>query len=209
MAHNAGNNKEMILVESFEVLKENIENNKSKLMEIVVKIGEKNLDLAVEMWNYLLNNPESNLKTDGFYFTNYLIHNFEKKVGEERVYAILKDNQNILEACYGISDSIHDYGIFKMIKLGEIEMADRSLELLNLNRYKENSFASYLESICEAFVEEFGDINEFDEGWDDREEHDQKVALASDGSSVLLKWVKTITEKEQKARLNVTLIDYV
>ncbi|AQQ55312.1 hypothetical protein [Planococcus lenghuensis] len=209
MAYNTNNSKEMILVESFEVLKENIENNRSKLAEIVVKIAAKNLDLAVEMWSYLINHPESNLKSRGFRFTNGLMFDLEKKVGVEKVHTILKDNQHILEACYGISDSIYYYGIFDMIKFGEIEMADKSLELLNLNRYKENSFASYLEDICEAFVEEFKDINDFDEDWDDRDEHDQKVALASDGSSVLLKWVKTITNKEQKARLNVTLIDYV
>lgn len=172
-------------------------------------VGSANLDLAVEMWSYLVNNPAANLSREGFYFTSSLMSDLEKKVGEERVYKVLNDNQNILEACYGKSDSIYDYGIFKMIKFGEIQLADKSLVLLNSNRYKENSFASYLEEICEAFVNEFEDINNFDEDWDDREEHDQKVALASDGSSVLLKWVKTIKDKEQKARLNVTLIDYV
>lgn len=209
MARKTNSDKETILVESFEVLKENIEKNNSKLANIVVKIGVLNLDLAVEMWSFLVNNPESNLKGNGFSFTWNIMSDLEKKVGEEKVYAILKDSQDILEACYGKSDSIHYYGIFKMIKFGEIDLADKSLELLKSNRYKEESFAYYLEEICEAFVEEFEDISDFDEDWDDQEEHDQKVALASEGSSVLLKWVKTIKDKEQKARLNVTLIDYV
>lgn len=201
--------KETILLNSFEILKENIDKNRDKLAEIVVKVAKGNLDLSVEMWNYLIDHPDSNLKSEGFRFTWNLMSDLENKIGEEKVHNILKDNQNILEACYGKSDSIYDYGIFKMIKFNQVEMANRALELLNSNRYKEESFASYIEDICEAFVAEFEDINDFDEDWGDKEEHDQRVALASEASAVLLKWVKTINDREQKARLNVTLIDYV
>ncbi|OZI13334.1 hypothetical protein CEW92_01925 [Bacillaceae bacterium SAS-127] len=126
-----------------------------------------------------------------------------------KVIITIKENEDILQACYGISSDVYHYLISDAIKLGEVDLADKMLELTKANKYKDNSFAEILEEVCESFVGNFEDIQTFDEDWDDKDEHDQKVAIASEGSSVLLKWVKTIKDKEQKARLNVTLIDYV
>lgn len=201
--------KEEILVESFDILKENIEKHNRKMKDIIGKMSGINLDLAVEMWKYLLDNAQSLIKEDGYSFTGGVIHNIEEKAGLEKIIKILKENEDILEACYGMSNDVHQYTISDAIKFGEVELADKMLELSKSNKHKDTSFAEILEEVCEYFVSNFEDIQTFDEDWEDRDEHDKKVAIASDGSSMLLKWVKTITDKEQKARLNVTLIDYV
>lgn len=209
MARKTNSDKEAVLLESFEILKENLEKHDRKMKDIVGKMAAVNLDLAVEMWKYLIVNGQSLIKEDGYRFTGGVIYDVEQKVGVEKVIRIIKENEDILEACYGISSDVYQYLISDSIKFGEVELADKMLQLTKVNKYKGSSFAEILEEVCEYFVNNFEDIQTFDEDWDDKDEHDQKVAIASEGSSVLLKWVKTITDKEQKARLNVTLIDYV
>lgn len=209
MANKSNAAKEQILIESFEILKGNIEKHDRKMADIVAKMAAVNLDLAIEMWKFLIVNGQSIVKEDGYRFTGGIIYDLEKKVGLLKVITTIKENEDILQACYGVSSDVYQYLISDAIKLGEVELADKMLELSKANKYKDNSFAEILEEVCESFVGNFEDIQTFDEDWDDKDEHDQKVAIASEGSSMLLKWVKTITNKEQKARLNVTLIDYV
>jgi len=209
MAHKNRTDKEAILIESFDILKENIEKNNSKLMDIVGKTSGMNLDLSVEMWKYIIRNAQSLIKQDGYLYTSGVIYHIEQKSGIQSIIEVLKNEEAIFEACFELSSDIYISVISDMFKFGESELADRALELVKSNRNKEESFASYLEEICEYFVDEFEDIQSFDEDWDDQEEHDQKVVVANEASAVLLKWVKTIKDNEQKARLNVTLIDYV
>ncbi|EJQ54906.1 Uncharacterized protein BWINRASL_00337 [Bacillus mycoides] len=209
MAKKSNSAKEEILIESFNVLKDNIEKNGSKLMDIIGKISKFNLDLSVEMWKYIIKNAQNLMKENGYRYTSGVIYAIKQKTSVSTPIEILKNEEEILEACFGLSSDISNYTIAEMIELGEMELADKALELLKSNKNKEESFGSYLEEICESFVDTFEDIETFDEDWDDKEEYDQKVAIASEGSTVLLKWVKTIKDKEQRARLNVTLIDYV
>lgn len=209
MAKKSNSAKEEILIESFNILKDDIEKNSSKLMDIIGKVSKFNLDLSVEMWKYIIKNAQNLIKEDGYRYTSGVIYNIQQKTSVSTSIEILKIEEEILEACFGLSSDIFIYAISEMIEMGESELADKALELLKSNKNKEESFASYLEEVCESFVDKFEDIETFDEDWEDKEEHDQKVSVASEGSAVLLKWVKTIKDKEQKARLNVTLIDYV
>lgn len=209
MARKSNSEKEAILIESFDMLKDNIEEHGGKITDIIGKVSAINLDLAVEMWKYVLQNAHSLIKEDGYSYTGGVIYNLEKKTGLENVINILKENEDIVEVCYGLSNDVYHYAVSEAIQFGEIELADRMLELIKSNKYKDSSFSSILEEVCESFVDKFEDIHTFDEDWDDRDEHDKKVEIASQGSSILLKWAKTIKDKEQKARLNVTLIDYV
>ncbi|MYL56637.1 hypothetical protein GLW20_03860 [Virgibacillus halodenitrificans] len=209
MARKSNSEKEAILIESFDVLKDNIEEHGNKITDIIGKVSAINLDLAVEMWKYVLQNANSLIKEDGYRYTGGVIYNIEEKLGNEKVVNILKENDEIVEVCFGLSNDIYYFIVSEAIKFGEIELADCMLELIKKNKYKDTSFSSSLEEVCESFVIEFEDIHSFDEDWDDRDEHDKKVEIAGQASAMLLKWVKTITDKEQKARLNVTLIDYV
>lgn len=209
MSRNSNTKKEEILIQSFNVLKDDIEEHKYKLAEIIGKMSAINLELAVDMWKYLLQNARSILKEDGYTLTGGIIHDIKENNSMDEVIDILKDHEDIFEACFGIANEPYHYIVTDAFSYGEIDFADRVLETINNNPYKEDSFASYLEDVCEFFVEEFEDIHTFDEFWDDHEEHDKKVEIASDASLILLKWINTITDKEQRARLNVTLIDYV
>ncbi|OZI13335.1 hypothetical protein CEW92_01930 [Bacillaceae bacterium SAS-127] len=70
--------KEQILIESFEVLKENLEKHDRKMADIVAKMAAVNLDLAIEMWKFLIVNGQSIVKEDGYRFTGGVIYDLEK-----------------------------------------------------------------------------------------------------------------------------------
>src|SRR5699024_21915 len=99
--------------------------------------------------------------------------------------------------------------ISNAIKFGEISLADQMLSLVRSNQYKKGDFSYYLERVSESFVDDFKDILPSNNFWGEQHEFDKKVEIANQACEVLLKWVETITDKEQRARLNVTLIDYV
>ncbi|MET2871874.1 hypothetical protein ABXV15_14495 [Exiguobacterium profundum] len=201
--------KEAILVDSFNILKDDIERHDSKLATIVEKMITINAGLALEMWKFLLENGQQVLKESGYTLTGGIIYDFKNRIGAEGVIQVFKDHDDLVEACFGISNDVYTYSISEAIQYGEISLADRMLTLAQINPYKDNSFAEILEEVCDTFASDFEDIQTFDEDWDDQDEHDRKVILASSGSNLLLRWVQTVTNSEQRARLNVTLIDYV
>lgn len=201
--------KEAILVDSFNILKDDIERHDSKLATIVEKMITINAGLALEMWKFLLENGQQVLKESGYTLTGGIIYDFKNRIGAEGVIQVFKDHDDLVEACFGISNDVYTYSISEAIQYGEISLADRMLSLAQINPYKDNSFAEILEEVCDTFASDFEDIQTFDEDWDDQDEHDRKVILASSGSNLLLRWVQTVTNSEQRARLNVTLIDYV
>lgn len=201
--------KEAILVDSFNILKDDIERHDSKLATIVEKMITINPGLALEMWKFLLENGQQVLKESGYTLTGGIIYDFKNRIGAEGVIQVFKDHDDLVEACFGISNDVYTYSISEAIQYGEISLADRMLSLAQTNPYKDNSFAEILEEVCDTFASDFEDIQTFDEDWDDQDEHDRKVIVASFGSNLLLRWVQTVTDSEQRARLNVTLIDYV
>ena len=201
--------KEAILVDSFNILKDDIERHDRKLATIVEKMITLNAGLALEMWKFLLENGQHVLKESGYTLTGGIIYDLKKRIGAEGVIQVFKDHDVLAEACFGVSNDVYIYPISEAIEYGEISLADRMLSLAQTNPYKDDSFAKILEEVCDTFASDFEDIQTFDEDWDDRDEHDRKVILASSGSNLLLRWVQTVTDSEQRARLNVTLIDYV
>src|SRR5690625_2234882 len=157
MARKSNSEKEAILIESFEILKDNIEEHGSKITDIIGKISAINSDLAVEMWKYVLQNAQSLIKEDGYCYTSGIIYNIEEKTNLENLIDILKKNDDIVEACYSLSNDIYYYAVSEAIQFGEIELADRILALIKSNKYKDSSFSSILEEVCELFVINFED----------------------------------------------------
>ncbi|MGE7648764.1 hypothetical protein ACQKM1_13395 [Peribacillus frigoritolerans] len=199
--------KEELLLQSFEILKNNLEDNEVKLREIIEKIAKSNISLAIEMWRYVLINGEAFIKRDGYSFTSGMMYSLEKKIGNEQLVIILNDNDDILEYVFGKSNSISASYIWDAFKYGYIELADKMYTLVKKNRYKEESLSNIVEEICEFFADEFDYIHDVDD--DDSNNYEEEENRANGVASLLLKWVSALRDKEAKARISVTLIDYI
>ncbi|PFR16727.1 hypothetical protein [Bacillus cereus] len=200
-------NKEELLLQSFDILKKNLENNSGKIQDIIVKIAKSNISLAIDMWRYVLTNGEAIIKRDGFHFTSGMLYSLERKIGSEEVIIILNENEDILEYVFGKSDSIYPSYIWDALRYGYIELAEKMYNLVKKNRYKEESLAQIVEEICDSFASEFDYIQDVDD--DDDDSYEEEENQANEVASVLLKWVGNLKDKEAKARITVALIDYV
>lgn len=208
-------NKEELLLESFEILKRNLEENSSKIKDIIVKIAKMNTPLAVDMWRYALSNSKSYLKEDGYYYTSGMMYGLSKKIGEEEVLNILNENDDILEYTFGKAYDISEGTLWDALKAGNNELANKMYVLIKDNPHKDDSLAEIIDTLCTYFADEFGHLKE-DEDEDDYDdddfydEDDQKEAdLAAEIASVLLEWGSRLKDKEVKAGITVTLIDYI
>ncbi|MCC5804669.1 hypothetical protein [Rossellomorea vietnamensis] len=202
-------NKEELLLQSFEVLKKDLEGNSSKIQDIIVKIAKNNLPLAIEMWKYALGNSGSYLKEDGYYYAGGMIYNLEKKIGRERVLNILNDNDDIVEAIFGKVYDVPDTVLWDVLKSGNTELSYKIYSLLKSNRFKENSLASIIDSLCVYFSDEFEDIHDNDDDDYFDEDDVKEASLASDIANIILDWGSEIKDEEVKANITVTLIDYI
>ncbi|ULT55864.1 hypothetical protein L1999_22665 [Neobacillus drentensis] len=200
-------NKEELLLQSFEILKNNLEDNSGKIREIIAKIAKSNITLAIDMWKYVLINGEAIIKRDGYSFTSGMLYSLEQKIGGEELIIILNENEDILEYVFGKSDSIYSSYIWDALRYGYIELAEKMYTLVKKNRYKENSLTEFIEEICDSFASEFDYIQDVDD--DDDDSYEEEENRANEVANVLLKWVGNLRDKEAKARITVTLIDYV
>ncbi|RXT14875.1 hypothetical protein [Ammoniphilus sp. CFH 90114] len=203
-------NKEELLLQSFDILKNNLEGNSDKIQEIIAKIAKSNTSLSIDMWRYVLVNGEAIIKRNGYSFTAGMLYSLKRTIGNEEVITVLNENEEILECVFGKSNSISSSYIWDALKFGYIELAEKMYSLVKKNRYKDDSLAEIVEEICDSFASEFDYIHDVDD--DDNDNYDDSIEdreRANQVASVLLKWVGNIRDKEAKARITVSLIDYV
>ncbi|MBU6089460.1 hypothetical protein [Mammaliicoccus sciuri] len=201
--------KEEILLNSFNILKENLNSNIKKISEIINKVSKINFDLSIEMWKYILIEGESYLKLNGYFYTGSILYNMSINFDDSKVISVIEEHEEIFVSCYNKSSDIYHYLVSDMFESGKINLADRTIELIYQNKVKENPFVFYLIEICEYFDNSFKDLSNFDPTWMDNNEHESRVNIASEGSQVLLKWIDKIKDKEQKSSLMVSMVDYV
>lgn len=206
LTRKSNSEKEAILMESFDILKENVEKHRSKLAELIGKMAEFNLNETVKMWKYVVKQAGDSIKVDGYYYTGNIIYNINQNVGMNELIRVLKENEDLVDVCFGVSNDVDDYFVSSLIRRGEIELTDKILSLIHSNPNIDEPFSNYLEMICEAFVKEFEELLEDNE---DEEDYTSYRELANKGGALLSKWVNQISDSESKARLNVTLLDYV
>lgn len=190
--------KKDLLLQSFDVLKNNLDENKDKICDLIAKVAKIDTSIAIEMWNYILDNGKQLVKDSdkAYHLCGGLIYALEKQIGGNNVIEILKENPKITEVVFGESGDIcssTESAISSIIRTGDFELADTTLSLVYKNKRKEKSFGEILEYICE--------ISFYDS--DNDEELNQSKA------ELLLNWAEKIKDKERKARIDVTLSDYI
>jgi hypothetical protein len=199
-------NKEELLLQSFDILKNNLEGNSEKIHNIIEKIAKSNISLAIDMWRYVLINGEAYIKSRGYYYTYGILNSLGNKIGTEEVLVILDENDDILEYVFGKSDCVSSDYIWYALRYGYIELAEKMYILVKKNRYKGDSLTQIVEQICDSFASEFDYIQDVD---DEDDTYEGEENRANEVANALLKWVRSLKDKEAKARITVTLIDYV
>lgn len=93
--------KKDILLDGFEVLKDDVENNSESLAEIVAKMFAFDKYIAINMWEYLSRRYDKKHEMCIGDFCNSIIYEAEKHIEKIELINIIKNNEVIKEAVFG------------------------------------------------------------------------------------------------------------
>ena len=181
------------MLESFEVIKDNYEDNEISISELIGKMFKIDAEIATDMWGYILKKHESFLKYDSFFLTESVLYNAEKRIGIAGLNDIIKNNYNITKACFGKSEdvSFSAFGlIYRLIIDYDLDKANELLSLIENNKNKSSSIYEALDYIITLFLEE-------------------EKEMTGDSFSLLNSWIDKIKSKEQLAKINIKMLEFM
>lgn len=186
--------KKDMLLQSFNVLKSNIENHSDKIKEIIGKMSKLDLQTAIEMWEFVLGKGKNLIhdSSKAYRLCGGIIYDLEQAIGKNAVMDIIESNGMIRKNVYGQSGDIccSTYcSAKKFIEINNIELANEIITYFYENKYKSQTFAEILEQLCDFNVDE--------------------IKLSPDTVEMLLSWSEKLNDEEEKARIMVTLTDYI
>lgn len=178
--------KKEILLDTFETLKNNYNrNNGIALRDLIGAMSKIDLDLAVEMWKYLIKNNMDILHTT-YDFSFSIMFTFEESIGQEKMHRLVAEDSFLKNSIFHESgDLSHSplWAINRFIKQNDLVLANELLELAITNKYKENS----LYDIISDAIPEGEEISE-------------------EAFELLSEWVGKIKNKEERAKLNLKML---
>ncbi len=182
--------KKETLMSSFEMLKENCTENEEAIKKIISEMLKLDKNTAIEMWEYILKKNAHLIKsTYMYYLTEGIILYGSAVIGQVEI-------ENII-----IGSNILKKGIFKhalafkgnaaeiisnKIKQNELSIANELLELAYNNKYREWTFYNVLDSVIPY------------EG-----------SITQEAFDLLTMWIEKINNKQEKAKLNLKMIDFI
>lgn len=187
--------KKELLYQSFEILKDDVLKNINKLSELIGKMSKLDINVATDMWNYLLKENQMYVEhsESAYKFCGGIVYDISRASGEGVVKQIVKQNPFIMKNIFEISGDvcISTYIIISdSLKQRDLEFADNALTQVFNNKNKEQSFEEVLEKICEYI------------SIDEESDNTEIIAL-------LMKWFENVSDSERKARIMVSLVDYL
>lgn len=148
-----------ILINCFDILKNDIENYWYDLSDIIVKMLPIDEDTGISMWVYLLKNNSNFVKKDtGTIFCNRIVSDVRKPIGEQKLVDIIIRNEVIENAIFKYCE-LTSYGSSEIIAACIVRN-----DLKNANSFLEFCLESiYLhqnqDSIADILINVIGKIN--------------------------------------------------
>ena len=181
--------KKQMLMDSFELLKDNYDDNGRSLIDLIGKVAKLDLPAATEMWKYLVKNNRDVLH-DGDDFAFSIWYGIEKAVGQEAADKIVMEDDILKKSIYvecGDLTCNPLIAIKNKVLKGELSEADELLQLVYSNKHREQSMYEILDDIIPE---------------DDEE-------LEEEGFDFLNEWIGKIRSKSERAKLNLKMLNFV
>ena len=186
-----GEGKKDKLLRSFDVLKNDFKKNEISIAETVARMFEIDIEMAVDMWTYLLSRYEVESKSeDAWYLTGGIISKGSMVIGDEEMDDIILNNPTLkhtLFACSGsfLHISVRDI-IRRRIENEELSLADELLQMVYDNPNKRDSWYEIMSNVMPSFKE-----------------------ISSDAYDLLELWCDKVEDTEERAKLILQLTEYV
>lgn len=183
--------KKELLVDSFNVLKNDLYGNRYSFIELIGKMAKYDLGTAIELWKYVIENGTELVQSEGLSVIFSIAYALEKQIGDTKINTIIFKNPVIKEAVLSQSNDL-TYAvhiIVAYIRKGDLEEANACLNKVYENSYKEDSFGNFLLSVTGRF--------------------DEDNEIGEDAAELVLFWAKKIDEEEIKAKITISLLEFM
>ncbi|WP_449598321.1 hypothetical protein [Niallia sp. Marseille-Q9988] len=192
-------NKKDILLDSFNVLVQNLEKNYDRLENLLIKVLELDQEMAIDMWVHLLDNPQYE-KLDEWgkkWLSGYVLGDLADKKGGEYVIDFLRTYGELAEKLFtegqfefstAMSENFTNAYIVPCIYKNNIDDLEKMYEGFLNN--KKVSLTKAIEEPLEYYFR-----------------YDNQLTI--DMANLFLNYLPHIHDKEGKARISVFLIDYL
>lgn len=213
--------KEKMLLDSFNILKNDVEVNHEQLKKILSQLQEIHPDLAVELWKYLLEENWNKVVKEkemynsvAYYLTNEIINELTDSNAFEQTEKYFLKETKILEAVYKYSPELDIYitGIIGIhVRNKEFDIANKMFELmfsnnknnfLETNSYCSNSYSGIFKNIIEDYIL----TNKTFVG---QRAYCYQTNTDEEIFEFIKYWADQISDNTEKARVNVFLTELI
>ena len=188
--------KKEILLDSFNILKDNIYKNSEELKDIILKILVLDSDLAIEMWSYLLKEFKEigQYGNETYHLTRGIIFDMDYSglVSREKIAGLVYENDIIVNKIYKEAACPDDIVVGYYIDTNDFYKANHLLEKVYSNRNHdtwgrdEDAFGYYLNEMLKY----------------------QCKNITKESVNFMLEWAEKASN-ENKAKLKIKLLDYM
>lgn len=201
--------KEELLLESFELLKDEVEENKDDLYSIMGQMMEFDCPTTLKMWNHLIEQNSQNIMKDKEKYgirdalTGTMLHELTGWDEFANMEVLFVNDKKLSNFVYSQTPDIY-WGtcvIVNLIKQNNLIEANRLLELCYNNKLaqKETSFSKMLKTLIEG-----GLLRECPYGssisWGYSETYND------DAKSLIQSWINRIEDKKERAKVSVAFL---
>lgn len=188
--------KKEILLKSFDVIKDNFDQNKESIRDAVSKMLAIDEEIAKEMWFYLLDKYDKELKGEyGTYLSENIIY-YAKDHNNGKYDEMILGNPKIKNAMFshGTDDDDDAYPFYESVKIiyrrvidNDYSTADELLNMLKNNKYHKIPWHEFMSLLIDEF--------------------DSDEELSDEAYDLLNGWCNKVRSKEEKAKLSIKLLD--
>lgn len=184
--------KKEILIRSFETLKDGCRNSKDtrdKVEECVGSMFKMDVDMATEMWIYLLEQYSDMLSSnEGWGLIGWIYWIAGDNIGEAAINNIVLKNAPIKRAIFELQNGALGRSagciIRSEIEKGNILLADELINLLFDNQYKEETWYEVMDLAIP---------------W--------SAPISDEAVEMLESWFEKVEDKEERAKLDIRLAE--
>ena len=177
--------KKEVLLDAFETLKNNYNGNSDALHDLIGKMSKIDLDIAIEMWKYLItNNLEVLHSTNDFSF--FVMYEIKQSIGEIPTYSIVVSDNMLKNAIFHESaflTPLPTYAIRHLIVKNDLSLANELLGLIRTNEYREESLYSIMNVVIPI----------------DKE-------ITEEAFELLSEWISKVNNSQERAKLNIKML---
>ena len=179
-----------MLLKNFDIIKDNVNQNHDGIRSAIVKMFKIDVNTAIEMWAFILTKHESFVKEEGFSVAGWTIKDCFSILGKRKTCDVIVENPTLKHALFSLANNVLIQAdlIEMLIKENDLQLADELLQLLYLNKYRENSWYDIVYRSMSLL---------------------RDTDVSAEAYELLEAWCDKVTDAEERAKLSIRMMEFI